>query len=57
MSALPHPFEVSAPSVEVPAVPRPAVFDALRRAGRIAAMCALVLLVPGEADRFGSGTR
>ncbi len=59
MSALPHPFEATAATVEAATrpveLPRPAVGAALLRAGRVAALCCLVLLVPGEADRLGSG--
>ena len=56
MSALPHPFEVTVEAATRPVeLPRPAVGAALSRAARITAMCCLVLLIPGEADRLGSG--
>ena len=61
MSALPHPFEATAATVEAVTrpveLPRPAVGAALLGAGRVAAMCCLVLLVPGEAYRCSSGAR
>jgi hypothetical protein len=59
MSALPHPFEATAATVEAATrpleLPRPAVGAARGRVARITALCCLVVLVPGEADRFGSG--
>jgi hypothetical protein len=53
MSALPQTFDVTAGA----AVTRPAWVDRLERAGRVAAMCLLVVLVPGEAYRCSSGAR
>ena len=59
MSALLHPVEVGAAQVGAatspPSVSRPAWVDSAMRALRLGAMCGLALLVPGEADRFGSG--
>ena len=61
MSALPQTLDVGATAVdaavETLAVGRPAWVDGATRAGRIAAMCCLVLLVPGEAYRCSSGAR
>ncbi len=52
MSALPQTIDVA-----TPAITRPAWVDKLERAGRITAMCLLVLLVPGEAYRCSAGAR
>ena len=52
MSALPQSLDVATPRVEVT---RPAWLDGVMRGALIAGMCCLVLLVPGEADRLGSG--
>ena len=56
MIALPHSLDVgldvAAPQVEVA---RPAWLDGLVQCGRVAGLCCLVLLVPGEAGRLGSG--
>ena len=56
MTALPTPFEASAPAVPV-VVSRPAWVDRVVRAARVAGVCALVLLVPGEAYRCSGGGR
>jgi len=53
MSALPHTLDVTPTAV----VARPAWVGGLARAGRIAATCLLVVLVPGEAYRCSSGAR
>ena len=47
MSALPHSVDVT--------VTRPAWLDGALRGARIAGLCCLALLVPGEAGRLGSG--
>ena len=52
MSALPQSLDVATPHVEVT---RPAWLDGVVRGARIAGLCCLVLLVPGEADRLASG--
>ncbi len=52
MSALPHSLDVATTPVEVT---RPAWLDGVVRGARIAGLCCLVLLVPGEAGRLGSG--
>ena len=58
MTALPPPFDAGAQAVTDPlVVRRPAWVDSVARAARVAGMCALVLLVPGEAYRCSAGGR
>ena len=58
MTALPTPFDVASPAAADPlVVERPAWVDGVVRAARVAGMCALVLLVPGEAYRCSAGGR
>jgi hypothetical protein len=69
MSALPHAVDVGRPAVDTrrhghghahahaqrAAIGRPAWLHVATRATRVVWLCCLVLLVPGEADRFASG--